>query len=1240
MSREPFDLLSFPLSGKRLIEASAGTGKTFSLAGIYLRLLVERRLDVRDILVMTFTRAATQELRERIRARLTVAAQLATDPDRAEPGNTEHRIALDLIARACAGQEPDGEPREQIARRLRSAAARMDEATISTIHGFAQQAAQENAFDSALPFDRGSQVDDPPLHLEACTDYWRSQVLGCPQAQSRSFLELWPKPEQLYGDLKEALERPQVQIWGPTDAALEARVERARALWATDQRQLGALIEEAAQRGKLLKGGGLNKALDAAGSVEALLARVADGLAGTASGHAILPQWLIELGSADGTARHFFKNSLGTYRPQELELVQALAALAPASRQAALETALADIRASIHQRKRAGRQFSFADMIEALHGAVTHPERGADLAAALHDTWRYALVDEFQDTDPLQYQILHAIYHDRDDGALIMIGDPKQAIYAFRGGDVFAYLQAARDADGIYTLNRNFRSGAGVLAGIEALFRGPAAATEDGEFLVSDIRFQPVDSGRRPDDRVLVRDGAPLPAVTAWALGGDDLNKDDARQALTNATVSEICALLDPAAESGARLRTAEGAETPVRAGQIAVLVNTNREAADVQRALARRGVAAVCLHRASVFESGEADDLLYLLRAADSAGRPEAVRAALATPLLGLRMADLLALSADDAAWHAHVARIQDLHETWRSRGLLAMVEPLLQQAAPRLLTLEDGERRMTNYLQLAELLAHAETETFGFAGLIDWLAAQMAHPQVDAEVESQQLKLESDEELVRITTVHRAKGLQFPIVFVPFAPLQPVRAPQPPWVFHDADGRAWLDFALDGTTRKPVASREIRAESLRLLYVALTRAEDACYFGWAAANGAHNTALAWLLHAGDGVTPNEISAPRKPPDWLTAASVADRLQALAARAAGAARVSAPPQPLATGFRVSPGTPPAGTARTDLPAPRRDWSVFSFSRLVAGGRHGAAQGGAEDELLALPATGADGDDGVSPPVVTVAPGATPADADALPAATAIALRGPAFGTAIHLLLEAIEDPAGWPAPGTAPGERERGLAARHLHNAGLPLGDGAERRALLDAVCAMVARTLHTPLPDIGPLARLPASRRLVEMEFFLRLGGEQVGRVLDALHDHGYAVSLAPERVALTLRGLMQGFIDLTVEAGGRYWVVDYKTNDLGPARSAYQGDGLNRAVRHGHYDLQYLIYLVALHRHLDHTLPDYDPATHLAGAQYLFLRGLDGTSADTGVYVDTPPPSLIATLDTVLSGSRMHQ
>ncbi len=1211
MTHTPFNLLEFPLEGLRLIEASAGTGKTFSLAGLYLRLLVEKQLDVRDILVMTFTRAATQELRERIRTRLANAALIAADPAHAKPDNKEDEIALSIIERAVRR-----EPRARIAQRLRDAAVRMDDATISTIHSFAQHAALENAFDSGLPFDRGTQVDDVTVQHEAVTDYWRSQVFGQSQAHATAFLALWPSPSKLEETIDPALKKPHLQIWNPDGARLHSLTDQARELWSEQQQNLLELLSRAMANGALLKAGSLNNAITAAGGVAKLLERITAGLAGTAVGYPGLPAWLTDLATEEDIGAQYKKaKEFAACRPSDsrlLLLLTTLAKLTAVTRIAATSAALDAVRTSIRARKRAGRQFSFADMIESLHEAIVDPLRGADLATALHHNWPYALVDEIQDTDPLQYEILRRIYKGRASGALVMIGDPKQAIYAFRGGDVFAYLQAARDADGCYNLDTNFRSTQGVLNGIQSLFLGASTQkTQHGPFLLPEIDFHTVKGGRKHADRVLFRNGSPIPSITAWTVDETGLTAEQGRQRLLDATVSEICGLLDPG--NGARERRAGGEEAPVRPGDIAVLVNSNREAASVQRSLARHGIAAVCLHRDSVFKSQEAQDLLHVLRASDSTARLEILRAALCGPLMGLRMGDLLGLAKDEAAWQRWIIRFQAAHEDWRARGVLALLEPMLQDAAPRLLALDDGERRMTNYLQLAELLAEAETATFGATGLIRWLAEQIADPEAEAVSDARQLRLESDDALVRIATIHKVKGLQYPIVFVPFTPSLGAKPLKSPWVFHDASSRAWLDLGLqNGLAAEESKSRamlESRAESLRLLYVALTRAEQACYIGWGAIKGAQNSALAWLLHNADGADPKVISGPgARLPVWFDHACVDSRLAEFAGTCAGAVGIAPLPIPLAPTYRVLPGPPPDGKARDDLPRRRTDWSVFSFSRLVAGGKQPVAGTGFDDESRdPLP------------------------EVQAVPDGPAIALRGAAFGVAVHGILETI-DPSAWPVPGSA---FDTEKIAVSLRNSGVPLGEGTSRVTLLGAVSELISRTLHTPLPHIGPLALVPARRRLVEMEFFLKLGGERTGALLDHIAEHGYGTGLSHERRQQVLNGLMQGFVDLVVEADGRYWIIDYKTNDLGVRAENYTTDALRRAVRHGHYDLQYLIYLVALHRHLELTLRDYEPDLHLGGAQYLFLRGMNGSDATTGVFIDRPPTVFIQSLDALFAG-----
>ncbi len=1195
--------LHMPLSGLRLVEASAGTGKTFNLAGLYLRLLVEKRLDVRDILVMTFTRAATQELRERIRARIAAAARIAADPALAGDG-AEDRLALELLNDA-------GGDTAELARRLRDAAVRMDEATITTIHGFSQRAVAEHAFDSAVAFDRGEQVDDRELLAEAVADEWRNRVIGADPAAAAALVSHWPNPESLAADLRRILQTPHQRLAGPAPDRAHRLCEQAIRDWREHGPALQTWLEGVEEAGELAAKP-LRELVERAGGVTALF-RTID--AAVLSEQApVIPPELTYLSSRALPDQVKGKSKKAGLPEVPAAAVDGLLRYAALERLGLLREAADAVAARMRSRKRERRVYSFDDMIQALHEAITDAAQGPALAEALRRRWPWALVDEFQDTDPLQYAILKAIYHGRDDDVgMIMIGDPKQAIYGFRGGDVFAYLQAARDAQGRYSLDTNFRSTARVLEAVEALFRLPA----ERPFMIPEISFQPVKAGRSADDTVIERGGAPLPALTLWVPQAETPDKalpsGKANAQLEQATVREIGALLD--AQEGAVVRRGE-AEEPLAARDICVLVNSNRQAADFQVRLARAGIPAACLHQSSVFLSEQATELQRVLEAAAAPADPQRVRGALVTELFGLRLGELLALEDDDDAWQARMDVFQQAHERWAASGVLAMLEPLVQAAGPRLLVLEDGERRMTNWLHLAERLQEAETETFGMAGLVRWLT-ERRQDSADGEVgEDAQLRLESDENLVRIATVHKVKGLQFKVVMLPYAPLLGTSGTRydkpdaPPFGFHDADGNAWLDVGCGmDAEHAPLAVRERRAEAMRLLYVAVTRAEQALYLPWGFISGAQNGALAWLFHQRHGATDDAWQTRKEEyGGWYTAANVTEAVQAFA-QAAGHAVHLQPLAPDGPAVDASPPRPaPLQPAREDLPLPAEPWQMLSYSALVRGEPSApAAESGVDDESR-LPS-------------------------DLTPADTGLeGLSGTGFGSAVHDILEDA-DFVHWPAPDAGTGAEERALIRRHLLRRGMVIPDGERGTRLVTAVGGLVSRTLHTPLPELGPLAAISPERRLAEMGFALRLGGQTAGALSRVLQSHGYLGLLSEEQGGRVLRGLMQGFIDLLVEQDGRYWVLDYKTNWLGSMRDDYRPARLTAAIRHGHYDLQYLIYVAALHRHLALRLPGYAPERHLGGVQYLFVRGMNGRDEQTGIFVDRPRPELILELDRLL-------
>lgn len=1192
----PFDPHAMPLTGHNLIEASAGTGKTFNLAALYLRLIVEQAVPVREILVVTFTKAAAKELRERIQQRLVDAAERAQQPEPAQATDAEQRFVDELVANAT-------ESGDKLAHRLVDAANRMDEATITTIHGFAQRAAADNAFDSALPFDRGEQVADAPIVAEVVADYWRAHAFG--DNTTPGWTEWWPNPKALADALKPLRSRPEAHLSGPDTDAIDSLAAETRKLWTKDGQ---AFLEElrACWDDNLLKKGGLRNSINALDGIDAACDVLAERLADNNTIPA-LPAWVRNLTDASA---EFYNKKAPLERGQALferPLVQKLVELQPLAELIALRQARDWVDATVAKRKRQRRQFSFDDMIAALHEAVTDPQQGDTLAASLHTTWPWALVDEFQDTDPRQYAILRRIYDRRDHGALMLIGDPKQSIYSFRGGDVHTYLEAARHTQGQqYTLDKNFRTIQPLLDGIEALFATP----NDNPFLAQAIDFPHVTTGR-DDERSLCLNGEPTAALTLWHLSLDATNKPQAEAACRNACVEKIRSLLDPATKATRYKhdpKTRQTDDKPLASSDIAVLVNDNKQAAAIQRALARTGIAAVCVHQASVFDSDEANDLLHLLKAAAEPADERLIRGALPGALTGYRLGDLLGLDDETYTTQSWLGPFQTLHQRWQDKGVLAALQPLIQDAAPRLLGYDDGERRLSNYLQLAELLAQAENDTFGIAGLLHWLRCAIRDADTGDADDAAQLRLESDAELVRIATIHKAKGLEFPVVFIPFAPWIGAKGhpDKPPFHCHDDRNQAVIDMIGDSKHRD-ASVREARAEGLRLLYVALTRAELACYLPWGVANGVQNSALASLLHRDDGIEPEHWGSTRshKP---LDTDIVKQRLQALDEQTSDTFAVTHLPEPAHGNARLTTGALPAGEARAAPTRNWRPWGMHSFTRLVHAAASGLAESGASDEDM----------------LGVTEPDSSPAELPDLPA-------GPAFGTAVHTLLEQA-DPTAWPLSDTTTPAQSDAVAAM-LRRHGIAV-DAAETNntTTIEATAALIQTTLHTPLPEIGPLAATPPQQKLVEMGFMLRMGDTTLARFLESLNNAGYAIGLS-HQASNTLRGMMNGFIDLIVEAGGRYFIIDYKTNWLGDHGHDYHQPSLQAAIQAHHYDLQYVLYSLALHRYLRQRLPEYDPARHLGGIQYLFLRGMSPDAGERGIYRDQPDPVLITELDRLL-------
>jgi len=1154
----PFDI---ELSGMRLIEAGAGTGKTWTIAALVLRLLLEQAVEIGKILVVTYTRAASGELRGRIRARL-VAALAAF-----EAGKADEAYLQALVARHA--------PREAIAR-LKLALESFDEAAIFTIHGFCQRALGETAFAAAQPFERELIADQGELLAAVARDAWRKEMTSATSAWAQWLIDHVQGPEGLaklvsthIGRIDARLAAPAATDRRAAEQAFAAAHANLRSLWRTEAATVRALLDGPHMKQNMYSPRQMQVRTAA---LETFLTQP-DALLPLPEGMAYFGTEKIAAGTRQGAvvpAHACF--------PAVDELLAAadqLQAIFENATRRLLHDFLQAARAELAQRKRCGGQQTYDDLLADLARALASPA-GPRLVDNLRARYRIALVDEFQDTDPLQLRIFSRVFG-TDAAPLVFVGDPKQAIYGFRGADVFAYLQARAGAATGYALLENRRSDPMLLKAVNALFARPRP------FLLDDMPYEPARPAVMARKELHCADAAA--PLTLWTMqpppGAKNFTKDAARGMAAEAVAADIARLLRLGAEGGASL---DGC--PLGGGDIAVLVRTHREGDLVRTALARHGIPCVSGGGGSIWHSEEATEIERVLLAIAAPAREGLVRAALATVLLGADAAQLAAWLADDAAWSARLDRFHDDRLLLRERGFMAMWRRLLRRenVVARVLARPDGERRLTNYRHLAELLQQAEQGAAHDAAAEE-LARHLARQREAPEGEESQLRLESDARLVRIVTLHAAKGLQYPVVYCPFLWLGPEEDRKGwPVLAHHA-GEACLDFGSAGIDAlRAAADREEAAEELRLAYVALTRAEHRCVIAWGKVSNSARSPLAWLLFG-----PREASA-EEPRAWLsrwleTHDEIA-ALQSLETELGGALKLL--PLPADGGAPPPPAEPESACQPRDfvgtLPAP---WRVQSFSSLAA---RLSAEAETADRDAVVPASAV-------PPAPTFLapharkPGSLPPTGGTSawdgPAPTFAGIqefpRGTRAGSCLHALFERID------FQGRAPAGP---IAAEVLES----FGYAPEWRPVLERLAGDV---LATALNDSGlKLADVPRSERLVELEFTFPLGS------------------------AAARAGYMKGFIDLAFRHGGRWYIVDWKSNwleDYGPA-------ALAAAMQVHRYDLQARIYAAALQRALTLREPRRDWEASFGGVFYLFLRGMQPGSAD-GIHFFRPALDEIA-------------
>ncbi|MEM7584984.1 MAG: exodeoxyribonuclease V subunit beta [Acidobacteriota bacterium] len=1232
-----FDLQSTPIDdGVTLIEASAGTGKTYCLTGLVLRLLLERRIsDVGQLLVVTFTHAATQELVERIRGALRDTYRLLSADETTEPPAGK---PPDPFFRHLAERYRDDASREL----LRDALNAFDDLTVSTIHGFCSRVLDECAFESGMPFEAELLENDAPLLLEAARDVWRRLLYPAPEIVATVAADEGWTPTTFLEDYRLWRRHPNTEMV-PKPAHLDTASARLsdtyrdlQAAWSLDAaHQL--LARRSFKKHSFFGRNDLSQALLAA---DAFCRR------GRAAGLRAIK----ELAGARLTATLFKKDQRGVLGHPLIAVVDAFAGAIESYRHALRGRFIRDVDAAFERRKHDVQILSYDDLLGRLRDALLDPNRRQLLTRVVRQRFRVALIDEFQDTDLIQYDIFRRLFRS---GPLFLIGDPKQAIYRFRGADVFAYLAAKRDADRCYTLERNWRTIAPLVAAVNAIFERTRRP-----FVLRNIPFEPAVSARsedearseeeaRSEDEARSEEARLVDAEASaasrpplqWLWLPKTQNREEVRQHIRSAVAAEVVRLLSGDVRLGERSLTPD---------DLAILVRTNEQAVDLQDALRRAGVPSVVGRSGDIFASEEMAELERLLAAVADPGYAPRLRAAWSTRIWGDDAPALRALEDDDEAFAQRLETFSSYRDDWLKRGFMPMIQRLFTNRRVRrsLLAMTAGERRLTNLLHAVEVLHHEEKErNLSPAALLGWLAAERARESVDAE--RSELRLETDAPAVQISTVHRSKGLEYEIVFCPFL-WQARPVDRPPVQTHTGVEQVLMDCGSEQLDdHLALAEAERLAEDLRLAYVALTRARHRCYVVWGDVGGKDGSAassLSYLLRPSD-------KQPAGPQDSQASNAFASTLESSVSDGEWTARILAEARtrrqswhrqltqliarhpeemvlrPLASGARPS--------ARLEPPArdlqPRRfegrverPWTVESFSSLSRGGE----------------AESPDHRDPETPPALQPVGTDDPAE----PHSLLHFARGRRAGSCLHLVLEHTDFSALEPDETDqriADGLRRFGLETAASH----PIPETSERRQTFDPHAA-VRQMLHdlaaVELPGSDfCLGDVPREHTLVEWKFTTPLANLSPRQLSERFRNHAtgrvrddYAPRLA-RLSAERVRGYLTGFVDLVFTHRERWYVVDWKSNYLGPTAASYGDAELWDAMCHHHYVLQYHLYVFALHRFLRQRIPDYRYDRHLAGAAYIFLRAVREGSPGAGWYLDRPPAELIEALDELIGG-----
>lgn len=1198
-----FDAAKLELEkGINLVEASAGTGKTYAIGMLVLRAVVELRIPIDKILIVTFTKAATEELRSRIRKKLSEALELL----RGE--HPDHVSGYDETLESWKARVED---HQDAIIRLQAALYEIDCAAIYTIHGYCQRMLVEQALESNQLFEVELSSTVEHERQQLVDDYWRKHLYNMDPLACSVITAAFPTPQSLLASV--SLAKTGVGAIVPPVSSLETEVQTLLHSMEEMQQWWQGNCQELQERFfRAIEGKYFKKRVSA--DFEEWFGEIDAYFCGTSYA---LPSQLELLTANILQAELNGKKIKGEENRHQFLQQWNLPGKALFSFQEAAEKLLLTFRVILAEKlcrevskRLVGKGImGFDDLIHNLDQALDQA-RNPSFEKTLAGRFGMALIDEFQDTDSTQYRIFRTVFG-QGNHYLYLIGDPKQAIYKFRGADIHSYFQAKREADSLLTLEKNYRSHPNLVGEVNRLF---GSRSEPFYYDTDVLGYNLVKAAKSDKELGLAQNGQDAAGMVYCSLAPAEDSKDGrwsgskAKDLLRSYVTREIGELLTspPVITEGEK-------SWALSLKDIAVLVRKNREAEEYRNSLALAGIPAVVMSRASVFHTTECRELLSLLAGISSSSEVAAVKTAMTISWFGRTGNELYQLWQDEIHLSLWQAKMADYRGMWQHENFLTMMSRLLlkEELFVNIARHPLAERKIANILQLIELIQEQESRAnYGIVQTLRWLEKMYMDEKVSDEGE---LLLESDADAVQIVTMHSAKGLEYPVVFCPllWSGSDFLGAEKHQVADHDSGGRVVVDLGSEiFGQRKQESIREQAAEDLRLLYVALTRAKLRCYTMWAdvkkygPSKDAFDSALGYLLFP-DGYCPENMQeemfgqlAEKFPVEYRRIPYLQE-LEELGVEGKYLRK------------QVRTELKPRPSSDRSL---HTDYQMSSFSAL--------ATFSPSSELTAL--SGHQHETGKSVPENPGEMGDTPTDASSLPPSDiqigVLGLpTGPVFGNVVHDLLEELV------FCDLAKGDGLSAACEKTTKRYGIAIED--------QDLARLLGNVVNTILPPGFSLSELEETKCLKEMEFYFRLNPINTDEINAILAEEATVQPLGHRE----MQGYLTGFVDLICEIDGKYYIFDYKTNYLGDLMENYRPQALVSAMAEHNYGLQYWIYTLVLHRHLKNLLPDYNYNHHFGGVMYLFVRGMSPDEPGYGVFSALPDEEKLDDLNRLIGGYR---